>query len=78
MLDALVSGTTDPEVLADLAKGRLRTKIPALKEALEGRFDQLHAVWIGSILAHLDFLDGQISQSDRRDRGADRPFREGR
>ncbi len=61
MLDALVQGTTDPEVLADLAKGRLRVKIPALKEALEGRFDHLHAVWIGSILAHLDFLDGQIS-----------------
>jgi transposase len=61
MLDALVQGTTDPEVLADLAKGRLRSKIPALKEALEGRFDHLHAVWIGSILAHLDFLDEQIS-----------------
>ncbi len=61
MLDALVSGTTDPEILADLAKGRLRVKIPALKEALEGRFDHLHAVWIGAILAHLDFLDEQIS-----------------
>jgi transposase len=61
MLDALVSGTTDPEVLAELAKGRLRAKIPALKEALEGRFDHLHAVWIGAILAHLDFLDEQIT-----------------
>jgi transposase len=61
MLDALVSGTTDPQVLADLAKGRLRTKIPALKEALEGRFERVHAVWIGAILAHLDFLDEQIS-----------------
>lgn len=61
MLDALVSGTTDPEVLADLAKGRLRAKIPALKQALQGRFDHLHAVWIGSILAHLDFLDEQIT-----------------
>jgi transposase len=36
MLDALCQGTTDPEVLAELAKGRLRAKIPALKEALEG------------------------------------------
>jgi len=61
MLDALVSGTTDPEILAELAKGRLRAKIPALKEALEGRFDHLHAVWIGAILAHLDFLDQQIA-----------------
>lgn len=55
MLDALVAGTTDPEVLADLARGRLRAKLPALREALEGRFDRLHAVWIGAILAHLDF-----------------------
>ena len=61
MLDALVEGTTDPEILAELARGRMRAKIPALKEALEGRFDRLHAVWIGAILAHLDFLDEQIA-----------------
>jgi transposase len=61
MLDALIGGTTDPEVLAELAKGRLRQKIPALRQALEGRFDHLHAVWIGAILAHLDFLDEQIA-----------------
>jgi transposase len=61
MLDALVAGTTDPEVLADLACGRLRSKLPALREALEGRFDHLHAVWIGAILNHLDFLDEQIA-----------------
>jgi transposase len=62
MLDALVSGTTDPDVLAELAKGRLRAKIPALREALEGRFDALHALLIGAILAHLDFLDEQIDR----------------
>jgi Transposase IS116/IS110/IS902 family len=62
MLDALVHGTTDPEVLAELAKGRLRAKLPALKEALEGRFDHLHALWIGAILAHIDFLDEQIDR----------------
>ncbi len=61
MLDALISGTTDPGVLADLAKGGLRAKLPALREALEGRFDRLHAVWIGAILAHVDFLDEQIA-----------------
>src|SRR3989440_5144560 len=37
MLDALVAGTTDPEILAELARGTLRAKLPALKEALEGR-----------------------------------------
>ena len=62
MLDALVGGTTDPEVLADLAKGRLRAKIPALKQALEGRFEPHHALVVSAILAHLDFLDEQIQR----------------
>ena len=62
MLDALVAGTTDAEVLADLAKGRLRQKLPQLREALEGRFDTIHALLIGAILAHLDFLDEQIER----------------
>jgi transposase len=60
MLDALVAGTTDPELLAELARGRLRAKLPALREALEGRFDAQHALLVGAILAHLDFLDEQI------------------
>lgn len=62
MLGALIEGTTDPEVLAELARGRLRAKLPALAEALEGRFDDLHGVWIGAILAHVDFLDEQIDR----------------
>jgi transposase len=62
MLEALVAGTTDPKILADLAKGRMRSKIPALREALEGRFEPLHALLIGAILAHLDFLDEQIDR----------------
>jgi transposase len=62
MLDALVAGTTDPAILADLARGRLRQRLPALREALEGRFNDLHALLIGAILAHLDFLDEQIDR----------------
>jgi transposase len=60
MLDALVAGTSDPTVLADLARRQLRTKIPRLQEALEGHFDAHHRLWIGSILRHIDFLDDQI------------------
>src|SRR5437868_10465206 len=60
MLDALVAGTTDPAVLAELAKGRLRQKLPALREALEGRFDAEHGIVVSAILAHIDFLDEQI------------------
>jgi transposase len=62
MLDALVLGTTDPTVLADLARGVLRKKIPALREALEGRFDAEHALVVGQILAHIDFLDAAIAR----------------
>ncbi|MCA1700037.1 MAG: hypothetical protein LC790_14500 [Actinobacteria bacterium] len=40
MLNALVKGTTDPNVLADLARGRQRKKIPAPQQALRGRFDR--------------------------------------
>ncbi len=62
MLDALVSGTTNPEVLAELAKGKLRKKIPALREALTGRFDTEHALVISQILAHIDFLEEAIDR----------------
>ena len=60
MLDALVAGTTDAAILAELAKGRLRAKLLELREALEGRFDAQHALIVGAILAKLDFLDEQI------------------
>jgi transposase len=62
MLEALVAGTSDPQLLAELARGKLRAKIPALREALVGRFDAQHALLVGAILAHLDFLDEQIDQ----------------
>jgi transposase len=62
MLDALVSGTTDAELLADLAKGKLRKKIPALKLALVGRFDSEHALIVSQILAHIDFLDQAVDR----------------
>jgi transposase len=62
MLEALVGGTTDPEVLAELARGRLRSKIPALKEALEGRFSSHHALMVDRILSHIDYLDETIEE----------------
>jgi len=57
MLDALVTGTRDPEILAELARGRLRSKIPMLSRALEGRFGPTLVVVVGEILAHLDYFD---------------------
>jgi transposase len=61
MLDALVSGTRDPEVLAELAKGALRKKLPALRRALAGTFKPHHTLIVSHILAHLDYLDEAIA-----------------
>jgi transposase len=62
MLEALVSGSTDPQVLSELAKGRLRRKLPELKKALEGRFRPHHRFMVAEILTHLDFLDEAIER----------------
>jgi transposase len=70
MLSALVKGTTDATVLADLAQGKLRKKLPELRRALEGRFRPHHAFLIEQIFAKIDFLDETIqrltAELDRR------------
>jgi transposase len=60
MLEALVQGTTDPTVLADLARGKLRRKLPALRAALAGQFRPHHARLVAHLLAHLQYLDEVI------------------
>ncbi len=60
MLAALVEGTTDPDVLADLAQGKLRRKLPALRDALAGHFRAHHAFLVSQLLAHLDYLDEAV------------------
>jgi len=62
MLDALVAGSRDPDVLAELARGRLRSKIPELQAALTGRFGPNHALVVGEILAHLDYIDESLER----------------
>jgi len=57
-----VEGKTDPEVLADLAMGKLRKKLPELKKALHGRFSTHHRFLLEQILGHLDFLDEAIEK----------------
>jgi transposase len=61
MIDALLQGTTDPAVLADLARGRLRSKLPALQQALRGHFRPQHAFLVTQILAKIDFLEEAIA-----------------
>jgi transposase len=62
MLEALTAGSTDPQVLSELAKGRLRKKLPELKKALQGRFRSHHRFMVSEILTHLDFLDESIER----------------
>jgi transposase len=50
-----VAGERDPAVLAELARGRLRSKIPPLREALAGRFSAHYARLVAQMLAHIDF-----------------------
>lgn len=66
MLDALIAGERDPAVLAELARGTLRKKIPALRQALRGRFREHHALLIGLCLEHTDHLQAAIGRLDER------------
>jgi transposase len=60
MIEALIAGEQDGQRLAELAKGKMRPKIPALTEALTGHFGPHHAVAAERILGHLDFLDTTV------------------
>jgi transposase len=74
MLEALLEGKTDPEVLADLAKGKLRNKLPELKKALHGRFSTHHRFILEHILGHLDFLDETIEKISKEVATRTSPF----
>lgn len=59
MIEALIAGQRDPQTLAGLARRRLKSKIPQLIEALDGRFSDHHAGQCRRLLAQIDFLDTQ-------------------
>jgi len=62
MIDALVAGQRDPAVLAEMAKGRMRSKIPELRDALAGRFNEHHALLCRAMLARIDQSDATIDE----------------
>src|SRR6185437_4762365 len=66
MLEALIEGETNPAALADLAKRRLRRKIPALTEALTGRFTADHGYLIRLHLNPIDSCTTALSDLDTR------------
>lgn len=66
MIDALIAGQRDPEVLADMAKGRMRSKIPQLQDAMAGRFNEHHALLCSAMLARIDQADATIDKLGER------------
>jgi transposase len=77
MLRALVAGERDPSVLAELARGRLRAKLPQLRQALRGRFGDHHGLLVGLALAHQGAPGGRDRHPRRPHRRGDRPVRGG-
>ena len=66
MLEALIAGERDPRRLAELARGRMKTKRAALVEALNGRFDGHHAEIARMLLDQIDGLSAAIDQLTTR------------
>lgn len=66
MIEALIDGERRGKVLAELARGRMRAKISDLSQALQGRFDEHHAVMCRLHLDHIDHLDQMIAQLDQQ------------
>ena len=74
MMAALIAGQRDPRVMAAMARGRLRAKIPDLVEALTGRFSDHHAYLLVRMLARIDTLGDDIAALDTRIEAEIAPF----
>jgi transposase len=74
MMRAMVEGIADPEALAELAKARLRAKLPELRQALTGRFRDHHAFPLGRMLAHIEALEDDIAAISERVAVLIKPF----
>jgi transposase len=76
ILECLVQGETNPEKLADLARGRLKKKREELAEALRGVMGPHQRMMLASQLRHIDFLDQEIARLDKEIEERMRPFAE--
>jgi transposase len=74
MLAALIAGERDPNTLAQLARSRMRTKLPDLREAFTGRFTEHHAFLLARMLAHIDAIDADIAVVEDRIEDLIAPF----
>jgi transposase len=64
MMAALIAGQRDPHTLAELARAKLRGKIPALQEAFTGRFSDHHAFLLGKMIARVEAIEADIREVD--------------
>jgi transposase len=78
ILDALCAGERDPDVLAKMARSRLRSKIGDLRHSVPGRFNSHHAGMVTEIVAHVDYLTTAIVRLDARVEEMMVPFRAAR
>lgn len=76
MIRALIAGRTNPVKLADLAKQKLREKIPTLQKALLGRVTEHHRFMLRSLMDQVDHLDQQVERFDERIGKLTTPFAE--
>jgi transposase len=74
MLEAMVEGESAPRVLAQMARGRMREKIPQLEEALEGRLSEHHRFLLRSLLDQVAHLEDQIERFEQRIEELNAPF----
>jgi transposase len=76
MIRALIAGQDDPAELAELARRRLRRKLPELRAALQGRVSEHHRFLLRHLMSHLDALEGLITELNLRIAAAVAPFAE--
>lgn len=74
ILNSLIAGRTDPESLAELAKGRLRKKIPELQKALRGVVKPHHRLLLSELLAHIEYIEESIARLNAEIEERMRPF----
>lgn len=66
MIRALIDGDKTPEQMADLAKARLRAKIPLLKDALAGQVTDHHRFMLRQLMDQIEHLEDQVEDFDQR------------
>ena len=76
MMNALISGQRDPKILAQMARARMRTKIPQLEEAFHGYFTDHHAFLLSSMLTRIDQIGANITALDNKIEAEIAPFAE--